>query len=168
MYHRYYLKKKPNKTPIFKPTDREFTFLKNWRIVRYYALKRYELSVHELEMLLFLYDEHIFDKDTFNSFARSMTWDKHRFSEMIKKKQIALWRQGKTSEYRKLYTLTQKSKLICSHIYKKLLGQELISENPYQNSIMKGDTHTDRVYKSLIKKMNARTKARAHNDGELL
>ena len=72
MYHRYYLKKKPRKTPVFTATERQFTFLKNWRIVRYYIQKRYDLTVSELDMLLFLYDENVFDKKTFNSFLQTL------------------------------------------------------------------------------------------------
>lgn len=72
--------------------------------------------------------------------------------------------KGKTSQYRKLYQLSQKTKLICSHTYKKLLGLELISEDPYRNHIMKGSTHMDRVYRTLIKKMNSKTIADSHND----
>jgi len=164
MYHRYYLKKKPRKTPFFKVSEREFTFLKNWRIVRYYIQKRYDLTLPELEMILYLYDEHLFDRETFDSFATSLVWDKGRFQELLNKGTIVEWRKGKTSQYRKLYQLSQKTKLICSHTYKKLLGLELISEDPYRNHIMKGSTHMDRVYRTLIKKMNSKTIADSHND----
>ena len=164
MYHRYYLKKRPKKTPIFKPREREFDFLKNWRIVRYYVQKRYDLTLSELEMLLFLYDENVFDKEVFNDFANSMSWDRGRFEEIKTKGLIRLWRKGKVSRHRELYELTQKAKLICSHTYKKLLKQELISEDPYRNNIMKGNTYMDKVYRSLIKKMNNKTTADARND----
>jgi hypothetical protein len=168
MYHRYYLKKKPRKTPVFKPTDREFSFLKNWRVVRYYIQKRYNLTLSELDMLLHLYDEHLFDRDTFNDFAKTMSWDNARFKKLMDRGLIHQWRDGKSSQYRKLYSLTQKSKLICSHTYKKLLGLELISEDPYRNKIMKGSTGTDKIYKSLIRKMNAKTTESSHNDEEPL
>jgi len=157
MYNRYYLKKKPKKTPVYKPTEREFDFLKNWRIVRYYIQKRYELSLSELEMLLFLYDENVFDKELFNKFANSMSWDRGRFSDMVDRELIVVWRKGKVAKHRQLYQLTQKAKLICSHTYKKLLGIETISEDPYKNKIMKGETYMDKVYRNLIKKMNYRT-----------
>ena len=120
----------------------------------------------ELEMLLYLYDENIFDKDTFNDFAGSMSWDKSRFSDMMKNELIKEWRPGKKANHKRLFCLTQKSKLICSHTYKKLLGTELISEDPYRNKIMKGDNYMDKIYRSLIKKMNNRTSSSAHNEEE--
>lgn len=164
MYHRYYLNKKPRKTPVYKPREREFNFLKNWRVVRYYIQKRYSLTLSELEMLLFLYDEKLFDKSTFFSFANCMSWDRSRFNDMKKRELISLWREGKISKHRELYQLSQKAKLICSHTYKKLVGQELISEDPYRNNIMKGNTYADKVYRNLIKKMNSKTTADSHND----
>tara|TARA_E500000081_G_scaffold17290_1_gene21027 strand:- start:2720 stop:3217 length:498 start_codon:yes stop_codon:yes gene_type:complete len=164
MYHRYYLNKKPRKTPVYKPREKEFNFLKNWRIVRYYIQKRYGLTLSELEMLLFLYDEKLFDKSTFFSFANCMSWDRNRFSDMKKRELISVWREGKITKHRELYQLSQKAKLICSHTYKKLVGQELISEDPYRNNIMKGTTYTDKVYRNLIKKMNSKTTADSHND----
>lgn len=164
MYHRYYLNKKPRKTPVYKPREKEFNFLKNWRVVRYYIQKRYSLTLSELEMLLFLYDEKLFDKATFFSFANCMSWDRNRFSDMKKRELISVWREGKIAKHRELYQLSQKAKLICSHTYKKLVGQELISEDPYRNNIMKGTTYADKVYRNLIKKMNSKTTADSHND----
>lgn len=164
MYNRYYVKKKPRKTPFLKVSEREFSFLKNWRIVRYYIQKRYSLTLSELEMILYLYDEYIFDRETFDTFAKSMSWDKKRFKELIQRGIIKQWREGKVSQSRKLYQLTQKTKLICSHTYKKLLGLELISEDPCRNDIMKGNSYTDRIYKNLIRKMNSKTTEDSHND----
>lgn len=164
MYNRFYLKKKPRKSITFNPREREFSFLKNLRVVRYYIQKRYDLSASELDMLLFLYDESVFDKDLFNEFANSMSWSKKRFSDMIKKGHIKLWRKGQRAKHRQLYELTQSSKLICSHTYKKLLGLELISEDPYRNKIMKGENYMDKIYRNLIRKMNSRTTNDAHNE----
>lgn len=164
MYNRFYLKKRPKKTPVFKPRERDYDFLKNWRIVRYYVQSRYELTTSELEMLLYLYDEHIFDKDLFNTFANAMSWDKERFTIMTDKELIRVWRKGVKGRERRLYELTPKAKRICVHTYKKLLGLELISEDPYRNKIMKGDNYMDKVYRNLIKKMNQKTTDDSYND----
>jgi len=164
MFHRYYVKKKPRKTPVYQPTDKAYDFLKNWRVVRYYIQKRYNIKLSELEMLLYLYDENVFDKETFNDFAESMTWDKGRLSDLIDRELIQEWRPGKKAKHRRLWTLSQKAKLICSHTYKKLLGFELISEDPYRNKIMKGDNYMDKIYRSLIKKMNHKTSSASHKE----
>jgi len=168
MYNRFYVKKKPRKTPTYTSREKEFDFLKNWRVVRYYIQKRYDLSVTELEMILFLYDEKVFDKDLFNDYAESMMWDKRRFKSMNDRGLIRIWRNGKKANHKQLYELTQKAKLICSHTYKKLLGLELISEDPYRNKIMKGENYMDKIYRNLIRKMNNKTTADSHNDEEPL
>ena len=63
-----------------------------------------------------------------------------------------------------MYELTPKAKRICVHTYKKLLGLELISEDPYRNKIMKGDNYMDKVYRNLIKKMNQKTTDDSYSD----
>ena len=168
MYNRYYLKKRPRKTPVYNSKLKDFDFMKNWRVVRYYIQKRYELSYSELEMILFLYDETLFSKDLFDDFARSMSWDKKRFSDMMDRGLIKKWRKGKKLREKDLYQLSHKAKIICSHTYKKVLGLELISEDPYRNSIMKGEGYMDKIYRSLIKKMNQKTTTDSHNDEEPL
>lgn len=164
MYKRFYVNKRPRKTPVFQPSPREYDFLKNWRVVRYYIQSRYDLSVSELDMILYLYDEPVFDKELFNDFANSMSWDKNRFTEMTEKGLFRIWRTGVKGRERRLYELTPKSKRICSHTYKKLLGLELISEDPYRNKIMKGENYMDKIYKNLIRKMNNKTTEDSHND----
>lgn len=168
MYNRYYLNNRPRKTPVYNSYKKEFDFLKNWRVVRYYIQKRYDISTSELDMLLYLYDENVFDRDLFNDFAESMSWERRRFSIMNEKGLIRVWRKGKKGEHKKLYELTHKAKLICSHTYKKLLGLELISEDPYRNNIMKGENYMDKIYRNLIRKMNNKTTIDSHNDEEPL
>ena len=72
---------------------------------------------------------------------------------LIDRDLIKLWRKGEARQ-RDLFELTQQAKLICNHTYKKLNGEESISENPYRNEIFKGSTQIDKAYKKLIKKMN--------------
>jgi len=164
MYHRFYVNKRPKKTPVHKPRERQHNYLKNWRVVRYYIQKRYDLSLQDLETMLYLYDEGIFDKDTFNDFAKCLSFNKERFSDFRKRELITQWREGKRAKHRQLFQLTHKAKKICNHLYKKLEGEELISEDPYRNNIMKGSSYTDKIYRSLIKKMNTKTTAASHNE----
>ena len=41
-------------------------------------------------------------------------------------------------------------------MYKKLMKEELISEDPRSNPIFKRETYTDKVYKKIIEKMNSK------------
>lgn len=157
MYKRFYVSKKPRKTPTYQSKEKKHNFLKYYRVVSYYIKNKYELSTSELDMILFLYDEDIFTKETFNDFAATMSWNKGRFSKMLKDGHIKKWRDRKQTQRSNLYELTFQSKRICSHMYKKLTQEEVISENPYRNKIFKGSNYTDKVYKNIIRKMNFKT-----------
>ena len=160
MYKRLYVKKKPNKTPVYQFREKDFTFLKYHRVVSYYIKNKYQISGSELDMILFLYDENVFTKDVFNDFARTMSWDKSRFSQMVKDGLIKKWRYRKETQRSNLWELTIKAKRICNHMYKKLTHQEIISEDPYRNEIFKGKSYMDKIYKDMIKKMNSKTLTR--------
>jgi DNA-binding MarR family transcriptional regulator len=162
MLKRVYLRKKSKKTPTYQFHEKQHNFLKYWRVVKYYIKDKYEISDSVLEMLLFLYDENVFTKATFNEFARTMSWDKNRFSKLVEAGFIKKWRDRKQTQRSSLWELTIKSKRICNHLYKKLTQEEEISENPYRNEIFKGNSHMDRVYKDIIRAMNAKT--RSHNE----
>ena len=50
--------------------EKKHNFLKNWRIVRYYIKRKYDLSSTELEVLLYLYDSDLFTKKEFVAYVR--------------------------------------------------------------------------------------------------
>ncbi len=140
-----------------QPRERKFNFLKYWRIVRYYIKRKYKISLSEHDMLLYLYDLPYFKREDFNYYSNSMSWDKKRFYKMMQKGLIKEWRGGGVKFGRsKIYELTHLAKTICSTTYKKLVKEELISEDPRSNPIFKKETYTDKVYKSIIEKMNSR------------
>lgn len=140
---------------VYNPKKKEYNFLKNWRVVKYYITKKYNITTPELELLLYFYDENVFTRSQFNDFCIILAWDKNRFKGLMEKELIKVWRQGKGS-VANLYELTMKSKRICNTLYKKLDG-EPITENPSQNKIMKGESYTDKVYRQMIRKMNAKS-----------
>ena len=140
-----------------QPRERKYNFLKYLRVVRYYIKKKYGLSSAELDMLLYLYDVPVFKKDDFNVFQPSMSWNKKRFYQMINEGYIKEWRGGGIKNARsKMYELTQKSKTICLSMYKKLLKEEKITEDPRINPVFKNNSYTDKMYRKIIQKMNAK------------
>lgn len=161
MYKRFYITKKQKKTPTYQARPREHNFLKYWRVVKYYIKTKYEISEPEIEMLLFLYDESVFSKKSFNQFSKTMSWDKNRFKKMMDDGYIKIWRDRRETQRSSLYELTIKSKRICNHLYKKLMQEEVISEDPYRNEIFKGRSYMDKIYKDVIKKMNSSTQSRS-------
>lgn len=138
-----------------QPRTRDYNFLKYYRVVRYYIKKKYEITLMELDMILYLYDMPFFRKEDFNYYGNTMSWDKKRFYEMIKKGLIKEWRPGKEQYAKaKMFELSHKAKSICSLTYKKLLQEETISENAVSNPIFKKETYMDKIYKNVIEKMN--------------
>ena len=87
-------KRKPTKTIKRQPREKENNFLKYWRVVKYYIKRKYNISSMELDMLLYLYDLPYFKKEDFNYYGNTMSWDKKRFYEMVKKDLIKEWRPG--------------------------------------------------------------------------
>ena len=138
-----------------QPRTRDYNFLKYYRVVRYYIKKKYDITLMELDMILYLYDMPFFRKEDFNYYGNTMSWDKKRFYDMIKKGLIKEWRPGKEQYAKaKMFELSHKAKSICSLTYKKLLQEETISENAVSNPIFKKESYMDKVYKNVIEKMN--------------
>ena len=49
-------------------TPPDHDFLKYWRVIRFWAQKKYSLSYPDLEMMFFLYSEQIFNKSQFKEY----------------------------------------------------------------------------------------------------
>jgi hypothetical protein len=138
-------------------TQPEHDFLKYWRVVRFWVKKKYGLGTPDLEMLLFLYSEQIFNKEKFKEFEYVMAWDVKRFKQLLTDDYIHVWRKRTGSEAT-LYELTYRSKRIINTVYKKLNGEE-ISELPATNPLFKKNlTYMEEANRSMIVKMNAEIK----------
>ena len=141
--------------------EKKYNFLKDWRVVRYYIKRKYDISSTELELLLYLYDSDLFTKKEFITFANTINWQRSKFTDMCDAGYIKMWREKEGRESA-LYELTKKAKMICNQVYKKLTGEEVISEDPYQNSVFKGENFQDKIYRNLIKKMNESTRGKLY------
>ena len=138
-------------------TPPDHDFLKYWRVVRYWAKSRYGLSTPDLEMLLFLYSEQIFNRGKFREYEKLMSWDKARFSNLLKNKWIHVWRKRKGNETT-LYELTYKGKKAINTIYKKLNG-EALSEIPMRSPVFRSDaSFMDNRHRLMIIQMNEEIK----------
>lgn len=134
-----------------------FDYLKYLRIVRYWAKRTHEVGLADLEMLLFLYSERLFKRSDFNDYEELFSWDTSRFNDLLRDGWISVWRKSKGSEPA-LYEVSYKGKRLIVSIYKKLSGEEIISESPQRNPIFKKSSpYTDKVYKRAIKRMNKAT-----------
>tara|TARA_R100000908_G_scaffold44175_1_gene20815 strand:+ start:1744 stop:2217 length:474 start_codon:yes stop_codon:yes gene_type:complete len=137
-------------------------YLKYWRVIRYWVKAKYGLTTPDLEMLLFLYSEQLFNKTDFKEYEELMSWDVNRFDRMLRDGWIHVWRKRKGNQAT-LYELTYKTRRIIDTIYKKLNGEEISERNPLFN---KNVSYTDKVYRNAIKKINESTKQLQHHAPE--
>jgi hypothetical protein len=134
-----------------------YDYLKYFRIVRYWAKRTHGVGLADIEMLFFLYSERLFKRTDFNDYEEIFSWDVSRFEKLLRDGWISVWRKAKGSESA-LYEVSYKGKRLMVSIYKKLSGEEKISESPQRNPIFKKDSpYTDKVYRRVIKKMNKTT-----------
>jgi hypothetical protein len=131
--------------------------LKYWRVIRQYVKIRYGLSQGDLDMILFLYSEERFAKAKFKEFSEIVSWDVGRFNRLLRDGWIENFRR-RTSRRRALYSLSFKGKRMVTSIYKKLSGEEIPMTAENNPMFKKNVSFTDKVYRNMIKTMNAHTK----------
>lgn len=132
----------------------KYDYFKYFRVVRYWIKKTHGVGLADLEMLLFLYSERLFKRTDFNEYNEIFSWDVQRFYKLKRDGWISVWRKSKGSEPA-LYELSYKGKRLITEFYKRLSGENPISENPTNNPIFKKNSpYTDKVYGRAIKQMN--------------
>ena len=136
-------------------------YLKYWRVVRQFVKVKYGLSQADLDILLFLKSEQYFSKDKFKEFDQLLSWNVHRFDNLLRDGWIEVFRK-RAGKYKGLYCLSQKSKRVTTSIYKKLNGQEIPVSNDGNPMFLRNVSYTDKVYRNFIKEMNAFTRQQRH------
>ena len=132
-------------------------YLKYWRVIRYWVKAKYDIGTPDIDMMLFLYSEDIFNKTKFNEFNELMSWDVNRFDKLLRDKWIHVWRK-KSGKETTLYELTYKAKRLVNLIYRKLNGEE-IGEDHRTNPLFRNDaSYMDKIYRNSIKKLNEERK----------
>ncbi len=151
------MNRNPNivRTPVkdYRRSEKKGNYLKYHRVVFEWAVRRHKTTVETLEMLFFLYDEDVFTKTKFAEYDRIMPFEKRRIDKMIKDGWIWCW-PDQVSRRHKLYELTHKSKILVQSIYRKLHGEEKISEIPEFNEIFQKLTLKDKIQSLAIRDMN--------------
>jgi len=113
----------------------EYDFLKNWTLIKKWAIVNYELkSGAELELLLYLYSEKLFTRTDIMKRMNFMSWDAKMMKRLEERDFICVWRKRRRGEAN-VYDLTHKAKKMINSIYKKLLGLEPIPESTRRNKV---------------------------------
>jgi hypothetical protein len=94
-------------------------------------LLKYAVSLDDLEFLLFLSPEKVFNKKRLKLAEVGMSWDPKRLDSMIRRGLIGQLREKPTA----LYTLTPHARHIINSVYRKLEGKEPINTSPRSNPL---------------------------------
>jgi hypothetical protein len=140
-------------------------YLKFWKVIRYYMKAKHGLTQGDLDMILFLYTEGYFNKDTFIQFDELLAWDIKRFERLRQDGWIEVFRKRSMSR-KALYQVSDKGVNLCRDIYRKLNGDEIpmnVSNNPM---FKKNVSYSDKVYRNMIKQMNEFIKQQRHQTHE--
>jgi hypothetical protein len=129
-------------------------YLKYWRIVRYFINAKYGISQPDLEMLIFLSDEHYFTKAKFKEFNKVFSWDKDRFERLRRNgwiEKVSVQSKSRLG----VYNLTYQAKRIVAYAYALLHGKEF-PEGPDKNPVFKRNcSFNDKMYRSVMMEINS-------------
>lgn len=114
------------------------TYLRNYKIVKDYALFKNKLNERELEFLYFLYSEGIFKADIVDVFCESTLTTKYMFKKLINDGLIVTWYDPDTKERLVFYELSMKAKGIVRDIYAQLNDEKPIFTSTLLKTFMKG------------------------------
>jgi hypothetical protein len=148
--------KRKRENIVYYGRDTKYDFLKNWGMIRKWAIYQYGLkSSADIDMLLFLYSEKLFTRTKFQEYASFMSWDRNRFDRLLRDGFISIWRKKKAGEYN-LYELSFQSKKMIASMYRKLIGLEPFPETPRRNKVMKPNaSYSERMLAQAIKRFNS-------------
>lgn len=104
-------------------------YLKYFKVVRFWVRAKFEVDLDDLEFLMFLNSERVFNKKRLKMAEVGMRWDPKRLENMIKRGLIGMLREKPT----KLYALTPHARHIINSVYRKLEGKEPINTNARSN-----------------------------------
>ena len=134
---------------------KEMNLLKHYRIIRKWACRNNDLNDADLELLMYLDCIDLFNKDDFKMGTYSYSWDNRRWNRLLKEDWIIVWRtRNRTTQKFHIYKVSFKGKQLISRVYRMMLGEEDIPTSIKRNSIMKGETYTDKVLITSIHNVN--------------
>ena len=134
---------------------KNINLLKHYRIIRKWASKNNDLTDADLELLIYLDCVDLFTIKDFKMGSYSYSWDNRRWNKLIQNNWIVVWRnRNRTTQKYNIYKVSFKGKTLIQRIYRMLLGEEDIPTSYRRNTIMKGETYTDKVLQTSIRNVN--------------
>lgn len=166
------LRRRISKTRYKPPntSERDYDFLKWIRVVFKWATAHTGLSQSKIELLLYLYPKGIFTRQEFFDYHQLMGFGSQTtLKNFIEEGWIIAWRKGKRCQQKGLYTLTSKSKIVCSKMHQMCVGDMDVPVTRRSNPLNAKDIRDKRInklYTGFFKTMNAERAERDKNKEE--
>jgi hypothetical protein len=140
--------------------NREYDFMKYYFLVKTWASVRYGLKFEEIEFLMYFYSETHFSNKDFDIYAKAILNKGKNISRFVDMGFIEMLpgQESVVKRTNRCYRLTHKCKHIIASIYKKMVLEESIEENPMNNPLFlnHSTSYKDKRVRALIKDMNER------------
>ena len=128
---------------------KNLNLLKHYRIIRRWACKNNGLNNADLELLIYLDCINLFTIKDFKEGSYSYSWDKKRWSRLIKNEWVVVWRnRNRTTQKYNIYKTSFKFKHLLSRMYRIMLGEEDLPD------VKNKKTYTDKVMAFAIANVN--------------
>jgi len=128
-------------------------YLKYLRGARKYILMEHDITLDELELLLYLKGCGRFSKEDLERFEGLLKWDKNRLAKMIQKGVVSKFRNAVAGRFKALYEVTIKGKRVCDVLY-RILETGKFPDNEKSHHNKKGIIRAEQKYGFYYKKEN--------------
>jgi hypothetical protein len=97
----------------------------------------------------------MFTKQDFKTGCYSYSWDNRRWNRLLKEGWIVVWRaRNRTTQKYNIYKVSFQCKILIKKMYRIMLGEDDLPTSTHRNTIMRGNTYTDKVLITSIKNVN--------------
>lgn len=128
-------------------------FMKYWRIIRYYYLKKYQISESELDLLLYFYSVKYFTENDCYIFLQTFKWDRGKLTRLRQKGFIDIHKNAHANSAT-IWKMTFKGKKLVASLYDKLNGGTISENYQFNRLFLKNAGFAHKTYKNAILEMN--------------
>lgn len=138
-------------------------FMKYWRIIRYYYLKKYQITELELDLLLYFYSVKYFTESDCYIFLQTFKWDKNRLSKLKQKGFLEIHKNANAYSST-IWKLSFKGKKLVASLYGKLNGDTISENYQFNRLFLKQAGFAHKTYKNAIIQMNEEMRTKKFKD----
>jgi DNA-binding MarR family transcriptional regulator len=136
----------------------EKNYLKYYRVIEKFFKVKYKIGEPELDIIIFLYDEPPFGGEKIKEYGALLKWNNNRVNDLMRDGWIVSYRGRNKRSRKMIYKLSYKSIKMVEDIYNYMDGKEIPIGSKDNPMFRRNVGYSDKVYKTMILKMNAATK----------